>query len=82
MNIEGAKDFFFWLVVVNYGLLLLWFGIFVYARDRIYKMHSSWFRLSEERFDEMMYLGMMIYKLLILFFVVMPYIALRIALMT
>lgn len=79
MSIEGAKDLFFWWIVVNYGLLLFWFGVFVYARDWIYRLHSSWFRISEERFDEMMYLGMMLYKLLILFFIVMPYIALRIA---
>lgn len=79
MNIEAAKDIFFWWIALNYGVLLLWFGVFVYAHDWTYQLHSSWFRISEERFDMLMYLGMMIYKLLILFFIVVPYIALRIA---
>lgn len=79
MNTEAAKDFFFWWVVVNYGVLLLWFSVFVYGHDWIYRLHSSWFHISEERFDMLNYLGMMIYKLLILFFIVVPYIALRIA---
>ena len=41
MDIESARHFFFWWIVVNYGLLLFWFGVFVYGHDRIYKLQSS-----------------------------------------
>jgi hypothetical protein len=47
--------------------------------DRLYAMHSRWFRLSEETFDGIHYGGMAAYKVATWLLFIMPYIALRIA---
>jgi len=40
-------------------------------------VHSRWFHLSVEQFDALHYAGMALYKLGILLFNLVPYIALR-----
>ena len=52
--------------------------MFIVGRDWIYRMHSRWFRISEERFDAIHYAGMAIFKTAIFLFNLVPYLALRI----
>lgn len=66
-----------WCVLLNYGVLSFWFLAFVCARDRIYRLHSVWFRLSESQFDALHYGAMGFYKLTVLFFNLVPYLILR-----
>jgi hypothetical protein len=63
MSIEFARSFLLWCTVINYGILLVWFLIFAIARDRIRRFHCRWFRLSDEQFDFLHYVGMSIYKI-------------------
>lgn len=79
MNIDILKSFLLWSTLINYGILVLWFVVLIAARDTIYKLHSRWFRLTDEKFDGFMYLGMAIYKILVLVFNLVPFIALKIA---
>ena len=76
MNIETLKDFLLWCFVINYGILLWWFLAFRFAHAWMFRLHSRWFRLSEERFDAIHYAGMAVYKVGILLFNLAPYIAL------
>ena len=78
MTTSTLANFFLWCAIVNYAILIIWFAAMLVARDAIYKLHSRWFRLSEERFDGFMYLGMAIYKILVLVLNVAPFIALKI----
>ena len=78
MNASFVSDFLLWCLFINYVILLWWFGAFVFARGWMYRLHGRWFRLSEERFDSIHYLGMAVYKLGILLFNLAPYVALRI----
>lgn len=64
--------------LINFGILLLWFVIYASATDWFYKTHSRWFQLSRERFAEIHYTGMVIFKLMILVFNLGPYLALLI----
>ena len=57
---------------------LVWFLFFVLAHDRMYLLHSRWFRLSVEQFDMLHYAGMSIFKIGILLLNLVPYIALHI----
>ena len=68
----------FWCGVINYGVLLLWFLVFIFAHDWIYFLHSRWFHLSVGQFDMLHYTGMSIFKIGILLFNVAPYFALHI----
>ena len=76
MTIDDFKTFLFWTTVINYGVLLIWFGMFVYAHDWIYRTHTRWFTLTAEKFDVLHYVGMSIYKVGILLLNLAPLVAL------
>lgn len=78
MDIDILRQFFGWSAVINMGILLLWSGIIGVARNRIYKIHSVWFKISEEQFNAIHYMGIMFYKLTISGLFIVPYIVLRI----
>ncbi|MEX0701514.1 MAG: DUF6868 family protein [Planctomycetales bacterium] len=78
MTLETARSALLWCAIINYGVLLYWFLMFAFARDWVHRLHGRWFRLSAERFDALHYVGMTLYKLGILLFNLVPYIALRI----
>lgn len=78
MNIELMRDVLLWCAVINYGVLLLWALLFIAAHEWMHRLHGRWFRLPVERFDAIHYAGMAIYKIGILLFNLVPYIALHI----
>ncbi len=67
-----------WSAVINFGLLMWWFLWILFAHDFVYRMHSRWFKVSVEKFDAIHYAGMAFYKITIIVFNVVPYLALRI----
>ena len=78
MTLELVRSALGWCTLINMGFLLVWVIMFLGARNWIYRMHSRWFRISEERFDAIHYAGMAISKMGIFVFNVAPYLALRI----
>ena len=79
MAADDLRDVLLWCVAINYTVLLVWFGVFTLAHDRVYRMHTRWFRLSPEMFDALNYAGVAVYKIGILLFFVVPLIALHLA---
>ena len=71
-----AKHVLLWCAVFNYAILLIWFGVFVFAHDWMYRMHGRWFKLSIETFDAMHYAGLSAYKIGILLLNLAPLVAL------
>ena len=78
MTVELIRDSLAWCAVINIGVLLLWFLGFTLAHDWIYRMHGKWFKLSEERYDEIIFNMIGGYKLLVFVFNIVPYLAFRI----
>ena len=78
MDLQLLKAFFLWCTLLNYGLLLFWAGIFIFAHDWLKKLHARWFELSRERFDAIHYALMGAYKIGIFLLNLMPYVALEI----
>lgn len=78
MSVETVRAFLGWSTLINWGFLLTWWLFLVIARDWTRQVHSRWFALSEDRFDEIHYRGWMTYKIAILLFNLGPYLALRI----
>ncbi|MFT7619261.1 MAG: hypothetical protein ACI97A_002911 [Planctomycetota bacterium] len=76
MDLTQLKEFLGWCLVINFSILMWWFVFFTFARLLVYRIHTRWFQLSEERFDSLHYLGMAIYEILILTFNLAPYVAL------
>ena len=79
MTIEVIRGVLAWSAVINFGLLLWWFLFFSLAHDWTYRFHGKWFKLTTEQFDAFHYGGMAVFKLGILLFNLVPYLALRIA---
>ena len=77
MNIEILRRFLLWCLGINYGILLLWFAVFVVAHDALYRLHTRWFRISVAQFDTVHYAGMSVYKIGVLLLNLVPYLALR-----
>jgi hypothetical protein len=78
MSIAIVRKVLLWCAAINYGVLLVWFLFFMLAHEWMYQLHGRWFHLSVEQFDALHYAGMALYKLGILLFNLVPYIALRI----
>ena len=76
MNLDTLRDVLLWSMVVNYGVLLIWFAAFTVAHDRIYALHHRWFSISRETFDALHYGGMAVYKVGVLLLNVAPLVAL------
>ena len=79
MAIELVQEILGWCSLINVALLLIWFLFIVFAHDWIFRIHTRWFKLSSEKFDAIHYAGMGLFKMTIVIFNVMPYLALRIA---
>ncbi|CCE21909.1 MULTISPECIES: DUF6868 family protein [Methylotuvimicrobium] len=78
MNIELIRDVLLWCSIINFSVLLLWGLLFISAHDWMYRLHGHWFRLPVEQFDAIHYAGMALYKIGIILFNLVPYIALHI----
>ena len=79
ITIENIRTLLGWCAVINCGVLLVWSLAFVFARGFIYRMHTRWFRISEERFDAIHYTMMGYYKLAVFLFNLVPYLVLSLA---
>jgi hypothetical protein len=78
MTVNALKEFLLWSTAINYGVLFLWFGLFVFAHDWLYRMHTRWFKLSVETFDALNYVGVSIYKIGVVLINLVPLIVLYI----
>jgi hypothetical protein len=70
------KHVLLWCVGLNYLVLFVWFGVFVFAHDWMYGMHTHWFKLSVETFDAIHYAGLSVYKIGIILLNLVPLVAL------
>lgn len=78
MSIELMIKFLGWCTVLNIGLLIWWAAFIIFAHDWVFRFHGKWFNLNYEQFDMVHYAGIAFYKLSIILFNLMPYLALRI----
>jgi hypothetical protein len=72
MEIDQLVSFLIWCAGINYAILIIWFGVFLLAHDWLFRLHSRWFKISVETFDKLNYLGMAIYKIGVMLFVLVP----------
>ena len=76
MDIEKLRSLLLCCTILNYAFVIVWFLLVVLARRPVYLIWSRWFHLSEEQFDRVNFTGMMLYKIGILLFNLVPLIAL------
>ena len=78
MDIDIIQLFFMWCTILNATLLGFSFLICAYAGDWVYKTQSKWFPISRETFNGVIYSFIGIFKMFVLFFNLVPYLALMI----
>jgi hypothetical protein len=77
MSIDVVRNFFLWCAVINYLVLVVWFLLIVSPHQWLYRLWGKW-PLTAEQFDVINFAGIALYKLGILLFNLVPYVALRI----
>jgi hypothetical protein len=65
--------------LINYGLLLLWVGLVLFAREPFHRLQSRLFKVSIETCNTVNYAGIALYKIGILLFQLVPWLALTLA---
>ena len=78
MDMNTLEQFFLWCTVINFIIFLLSFIMITLMKNFIIRMHGKWYKIPEEKFDLIFYNFMLYYKIAILFFNLVPYIAVRI----
>ncbi len=78
MDIATIRAFFLWCTAINGALLVLSFLICAFAGDWVYRMHSRWFAISRESFNVAIYSFLGLFKMFVLGFNLVPYVALAI----
>jgi len=79
MDIRKLTRFFLWCTIINAALLIFSFAVFaIGGTDFVYQTHGKWFSVPQETFNAMLYMFLGMYKIAILVFNLVPYVALRI----
>ena len=78
MTIELTKSVLLWCLLMNFGLLALWFLMFRFAHNWMFALHRRWFQFSPEQFDAAHYTAMANYKVGIILLNLVPWLALLI----
>lgn len=76
MTTNETRDVLLWCTGLNYAVLLVWFGVFVFAHEWMYRIHGRWFKFSLETFDAIHYAGLAVYKIGIILLNLVPLVAL------
>lgn len=76
MDLNLARHVLWWCLGINYAVLLLWAGAFIFAHDRLWRLHRRWFHITPEAFDLLNWAGLAGYKIGVLLLNLAPLVAL------
>jgi membrane-bound metal-dependent hydrolase YbcI (DUF457 family) len=78
MDITTLRAFFLWCTIVNAALLLLTSLACIFFSDFSYQMNNKFFSISRQEFNVILVSFIALYKIFVLAFNLVPYIALAI----
>ncbi len=78
MDIDQVKEFLMWCSIINISLLTISGLMMICLGGLAYRIHSKLFGISREAFNVMLYSFLGAYKILVIMFNVVPWIALLI----
>lgn len=79
MNLETVRSFLMWCFIINYGLLLFWSALFIFFHDGFNNLLQILLRRKIEHMDSIQILAMTLFKLGVILFNLVPWIALTIS---
>jgi hypothetical protein len=77
MSIDMLGNFLFWCLMINIGLYMFWVLLFIAGRG-VFKIHEKLFHITDVQINVIVYSFLGAYKILLIFFILIPYIALQI----
>ncbi|MGI9473607.1 MAG: DUF6868 family protein [Rubripirellula sp.] len=78
MDVSKLRSFLFWCIVLNVIMFSFWSVMVLAVPDTVYETQKAFLPLTKETFYICMYCFLGAYKLLLILFNIVPYIALRI----
>lgn len=78
MDLATLTSFFQWCTFISVGLLIFWTVIMIAMPDLVYRMHSKMFPMARETFNVVIYSFLGLFKIFVIVFNIIPYVALRI----
>jgi hypothetical protein len=76
MTIVQLRTLLLYCSIINYAILIFWVFLYMGPLRNLQVLKSRWYRLTPEQFDSMNFAGIIFYKTLIIFFNLIPLIAL------
>ena len=71
MTVEQVREMLLWSAIINYGFVILWAGLYLLARGLLNRV-AHWWRLTPEQFDAFQFGGILLYKMGIWMFFIIP----------
>ncbi len=78
MDIQTLTEFFMWMTIIGFTLLLISTLTVWKLGDFLYSLHGNWFNISREDFNRIAYAYLGMFKVAFLFLSLIPYVALLI----
>ncbi len=78
MDIQTLTKFFMWCTIINLGLLILTSIACIFLADFSYRMNNRFFSISREAFNVALVCFIGLFKIFVIVFNIVPYIALLI----
>ena len=78
MDITAVKMFFMWCTIISMGLLILTSIACIFLSDFSYRMNNIAFSISREAFNVVLFSFVALFKIVVIVFNLVPYIALTI----
>ena len=78
MELEALKAFFMWCTIINGSLLVFWSLWLIATPTLVYRLQSRWFPMPRETWNVVIYSFLGFFKLVVIVFNLVPFIALSI----
>lgn len=78
MDLQTLTTFFMWCTILNLGLLILTSIMCIFFADFSYRMNHRFFSISREAFNVVIISFLGLFKIFVIVFSIVPYIALLI----
>ena len=77
---ERVRSILFWCMIMGFGVMLIWFGMIVFAGEAIHSFHTELGTvrmLSLEVFMTANYIGIGLWKMCVIFCFAIPWLAMH-----
>ena len=77
MNMQTLQAFLGWNIVIHAALILILFLLFVFGKRWVLQIHKNFFPLSTDQFQAAYFYFLAGYKILLMVFILVPYLVIR-----